>query len=308
MKTVLVTGGAGFIGSHTVDALVDRGYRAVVLDDLSSGYRKNISRQAKLYKFSIENAAAVARVFRQEKPQYVVHLAAQKDVRKSVADPRFDARINIIGGINVLQACVAAKVKKIVFASTGGAIYGDAAQVPTTEQSECQPVSPYGIAKLSMEKYLHYFYKQHGLEYAALRYANVYGPRQDPFGEAGVVAIFTSRFLQQQPVVINGHGRQTRDYVYVSDVVAANVAALESKKTGVWNVGTGKETDVKTLSRLVAAASGSKKKAGHGPAKAGEQLRSAVAAAKIRRDLGWRATTTLAAGVRQTVRWFSRAN
>lgn len=300
----LVTGGAGFIGSHTVDALIAKGHHVVVVDNFSSGHKKNVNPKAKVYSISVVDARALHDIFKKEKPQYVVHLAAQKDVRASVSDPAFDASENIIGGINVLEACVAAKVKKIVFASTGGAIYGETKNIPTSEPEPCRPISPYGIAKLTVEHYLYYYKHTYGLQYAVLRYANVYGPRQDPYGEAGVVAIFSAKLLSGETPLINGTGKQTRDYVYVGDVVAANIRALAGNKSGIWNIGTGKETDVNELYTAIASAVGSTKRAKHGPAKSGEQMRSAVHISKARRELGWRPRYALAKGIKETVRWF----
>jgi UDP-glucose 4-epimerase len=302
--TIIVTGGAGFIGSHTVDALLQKKYKVIVIDDLSSGHARNVSKDAVLVRGSITVPATLTRVFSKYRPQAVMHFAAQKNVRTSVADPLYDAEQNIIGSLHLLQAMVKHKTKRIIFASTGGAVYGDAGRLPTPETHATQPASPYGIAKLSVEYYLHYYAAMYGIGYAAMRYANVYGPRQDPHGEAGVVAIFCQKILQGEPAMINGSGKQTRDYVYVGDVVSANMAALEAKRNGIWNIGTGKETDVVTLYRLAAEEAESGIVPTFGPAKPGEQMRSCLSYAKAHRELGWRPEHTIREGMRLTLQSF----
>ena len=234
----------------------------------------------------------------------VIHLAAQIDVRKSVADPLFDARTNILGSLNVLEAALAAGAKRFVFASTGGAIYGDTDQRPTPESALCQPCSPYGITKFSIEKYLHYYQVQHGLSYAVNRYANVYGPRQNPHGEAGVVAIFAQRMLRGEALAINGDGKQTRDYVYVGDVVRANLAALDGDFIGVCNIGTSIEADVNRIFQLINEALEAGREETHGPAKPGEQKTSCIDYSLARELMGWEPQVQLDEGIRRTALWF----
>src|SRR5436190_6072345 len=271
---VLVTGGAGFIGSHIVDAYVARGWRVSVIDNLSTGDRANVNPRATLHEIDIRGEGA-ATLIAELKPDVVNHHAAQMDVRRSVADPAYDADVNVVGSARMLQACADAAVKRFIFASSGGAIYGEPRVVPQDETHPLAPMSPYGCAKLAVEHYLHYFRSVHGLSCVGLRYANVYGPRQNAAGEAGVVAIFAGTLLRGEAVTINGSGEQTRDYVHVADVVAANVAAVEGAWQGSFNVGTGVETSVNALyaemAKLTTATS-----AVHAPAKAGEQMRSVL--------------------------------
>ena len=301
---VLVTGGAGFIGSNLADRLAEDGHGVVVLDNLSSGHREQVPGSASLYQLDIGNQFWLDRVVEREKPDAVCHLAAQISVRRSVEDPSFDARVNILGSLAVIEACRRHQVGRLLFASTGGAIYGDAHEIPTPETYTAAPLSPYGAAKLSVEHYLHLFHEMDGFSTVALRFANVYGPRQDPHGEAGVVAIFSQSLLDGRSPVINGNGRQTRDYVFVGDVVEAIAAALKSEATGSFNIGTGVETDVNQLYSLVAAAAGSSLEAHHGPAKEGEQLRSCLDTTKASEELGWQPRVDLADGIRRTVDYF----
>jgi UDP-glucose 4-epimerase len=303
MIRVLVTGGAGFIGSHIVDALISRGHRVIAIDNLSTGKKENLNSKARFYKIDIRDKK-LKDIFQKEKPDFVCHEAAHIDLRQSVHDPIFDAENNIVGSLNILQNCVKYKIKKIVFASTGGALYGDAKIIPTPESYPAMPVSPYGVAKLSVEHYLFYYHKIFELPYVALRYANVYGPRQDAHGEAGVVAIFAGKILKGQPPVINGDGRQTRDYVFVEDVVKANVLALGSRKCGFYNVGTSVETNVNQIFRNLVKITGAKVREVHGPAMPGEQRRSCLSFAKIRRELGWQSKVKLDEGLKRTAEWF----
>src|SRR5207248_3854128 len=238
----LVTGGAGFIGSHIADRLLADGHEVVILDDLSTGHVEHLASRARFYQMDV-HSPWLEELFRIEQPQAVLHQAAQASVRRSVDDPVFDAGVNVLGTVGLLQASVRHGVRRFLFASTGGALYGDAQVTPTPEDYPTLPVSPYGASKLAAEVYLRTFHAVHGLSYAALRYANVYGPRQDPHGEAGVVAIFSRRLLSGETTRINGDGKQTRDFVYVGDVADANVRALASDAIGSFNVGTGIETD-----------------------------------------------------------------
>lgn len=300
---ILVTGGAGFIGSHIVDALIAQGHEVAVMDNLITGRKENLNAQAKFYHVDIRDQE-IENIFQRERFEVVYHQAAQMDVRKSVADPRYDAEVNILGTLNLLQQAQKTGVKKFIFASTGGAIYGEQVQFPAGEEHPTWPASPYGITKLACEKYIVFFGQNYGINYALLRYANVYGPRQSPHGEAGVVAIFTSRMLSGEQPVINGDGKQTRDYVYVGDVVAANLRALDYPQNDYFNVGTGIETDVNELFRILNRATGNRMKELHGAAKAGEQLRSVLSYDKAARLLDWRPKVALEQGLTQTVQWF----
>ena len=297
---IVVTGGAGFIASHVVDAYLDGGHEVHIIDDFSTGQNVNVNSQATLHQVDIAEKEA-ARLIEQIKPDVLSHHAAQMDVRHSVADPTFDARVNILGFINLLEAGKNSGVKKVIFASSGGAVYGEQKVFPAPESHDTEPASPYGVSKRAGELYLSYYHQAFGLPYIALRYANVYGPRQSAKGEAGVVAIFLSALLAGKTPVINGDGRQTRDYVYVGDVVAANVAALQSSFIGPINIGTGVETDVVTIYQHLRQAVGSPIEAQHGPPKAGEQRRSCLDAGCAAQILGWRPQMTLKDGLWHTV-------
>lgn len=308
----LVTGGAGFIGSHVAELLLADGYSVTVLDNLSSGRKENIPAAATFVHADVTTPDATD-VIRDGRFDVIAHLAAQIDVRKSVADPIGDATINVLGTLRVVEAVRASGSRtRIIFASTGGALYGDFATPPNAETVPKDPESPYGIAKLSAEYYLTYAARLHGVDTVALRYANVYGPRQDPHGEAGVVAIFCGRVLDGRPVTIFGDGQQTRDYVFVKDVARANVAAARAAlpppgrlDARAFNVGTGIETSVTALAAVLGKATGRPVTAEHAPARPGEQLRSSVTIDKAASVLGWRPRTELAEGLAETYTWFA---
>ena len=298
---ILVTGGAGFIGSHVVDRYRAHGHTVAVLDDLSRGKRENVPSGVPLYAVNMCDLPEAKRVFTQFQPEVLNHHAAQIDVRKSVADPAYDARINIIGSLNLLQLCLEFGVKKVIFASTGGAIYGEQEAFPAGEDHPTRPVSPYGVAKLAVEKYLYFYRIEHRLPSICLRYANVYGPRQDPMGEAGVVSIFSHKLLSGTQPIIYGDGEQTRDYVFVGDVAEANVCALNYDGSDTFNIGTGFETDVNKLFEVLNELTGGEEKPNHGPALPGEQRRSAIDATRAGDYLGWKPRVSLQDGLDKTV-------
>ncbi|MGA7160339.1 MAG: NAD-dependent epimerase/dehydratase family protein [Bacteroidota bacterium] len=300
---ILVTGGAGFIGSNIVDAYVQAGHTVVIVDDLSTGSLNNVNPKAQFHNIDIRDPA-VDTVLKAIPIDVINHHAAQMDVRKSVADPKFDASVNILGMLNLFELGLRHGVKKIIFSSTGGAIYGEQDFFPADEKHPLRPLSPYGITKLATEKYLFYYQAVHGIQHVILRYANIYGPRQNPHGEAGVVAIFADKMLRGEQPVINGDGKQTRDYVYVSDVVQANVLALSFPSSDIFNIGTGKENDVNTLFRFIKKFSGATCEEKHGPGKMGEQLRSVIDHTKAKTILGWEPTVSLEEGLRRTVEFF----
>ncbi len=299
---ILVTGGAGFIGSSLVDRLILENHQVVIIDDLSSGKEDYLNPQAKFYQLDIASPE-IFQVFATEKFDLVYHLAAQIDVRRSVSDPIFDNQVNVLGGLNILQACHQHQVKKIIFSSTGGAIYGEAEEIPTTEYAPTYPVSPYGIHKLTFEKYLAYYYQEHGLNYAILRFANVYGPRQFKGGEAGVIAIFTDQAVADKECTIFGDGEQTRDFVYVDDVVAALVKPLSIDCRGEINVGTGQESTLWQVVAALEAALGRKVSTQLAPAKPGEQRRSVLSIKRANEVFNWQPQVDLMTGVKQTVAW-----
>ena len=303
---IVVTGGAGFIGSHIVDAYVARGHEVFVIDDLSTGSKRNLNKKAILYSIDIVDPA-VPGILSKISPDVLNHHAAQMDLRRSVVDPLFDARINILGFINLLESCKNLGVKKVIYASSGGVVYGEQETFPAPEDHPTRPLSPYGVSKLTGEYYLAYYQKAFGLPYIALRYANVYGPRQSSKGEAGVVAIFIHHLLSGKAPTINGDGKQTRDYVYVEDVVAANVSALESSYVGCLNIGTGQETDVLTIFRLLRERIGSEINATHGPAKAGEQRRSCLEGSCARQVTGWTPRIQMEVGLAKTIDYYREA-
>jgi UDP-glucose 4-epimerase len=300
---IVVTGGAGFIGSHVVDRLLSDAHEVVVVDDLSTGRRDNVDAAARLHVVDLR-APELLRIVDATRPAAVVHLAAQAAVSRSVADPAFDASVNVLGMLNLLEACRRAAVRDVVYISTGGAAYGDTEVVPTPETHLTRPASPYGVSKVAAELYLDCWAGLHGARGVSLRLANVYGPRQNPEGEAGVVAIFTRRLLSGRACVINGDGEQTRDYLYVADVADAIARALaRPMATGPINVGTSRETTVNEIYRVLAAAAGVDRAAEHGPSRPGEQRRSALAWERARTLLGWAPTTSLERGLADTVAW-----
>ena len=300
---ILVTGGAGFIASHIADAYINEGHEVFVLDNLQTGFEKNINPKAVFIKKDIIDPT-LSELFEKEKFDVVNHHAAQMDVRKSVADPSFDATTNILGTINLLQNCIKTGVKKFMFASTGGAVYGEQSYFPADENHPTQPLSPYGISKLTVEKYLFFYFAQHKLRYSILRYANIYGPRQNSMGEAGVVAIFSTKLLKGEQPIINGSGEQTRDYVFVGDVVKANLLALKDDACDIYNIGTATETNVNELYLTLNQIIGKGQIEKHGPPAPGEQMRSVITSDKIFKKFNWRPSTQLRAGLLQTVNYF----
>ena len=301
---ILVTGGAGFIGSNVADACIAAGHRVWILDNEASGRKANVHPRAAYQKLDVRNRAGLAKLFSKVRFDVVNHHAAQIDVRKSVEDPAFDAEVNIIGLLNVLDAARRTKVKKVLFSSSGGTVYGECPR-PATERSPERPLSPYGVAKLASEKYILSYSALYGLDYTIFRYANVYGPRQDPFGEAGVVAIFSKRLLEGQSCAIFGTGSQTRDFVFVGDVARANVLALRKGRNEIVNIGTGRETSVKGLYQAMAAVLGAKQKPLKKPARKGELDRSVLAIGKAKAVLGWSPSVSLREGLERTVAYFA---
>lgn len=300
MRKILVTGGTGFIASHIVDRYVDLGHEVEVIDNMSTGKESNKREDVVYHNIDIRNPE-ISNIFHKGKFEVVNHHAAQIDVRKSTQNPTFDAEINILGTLNLLQNVVENNVEKFIFASTGGAIYGDQEHLPVPESSPTNPVSPYGVSKLAVEKYLHYYETEYGLNYNVLRYSNVYGPRQNPHGEAGVVAIFALKLLNGETVKINGDGTQTRDYVYVEDIARLNSKVLTSDETFILNAGTGVENDVNEVFKFVQKFAGSNSEALHGPAVPGEQMRSSIDSSIAKQKLDWDSTTGLEDGIKKTV-------
>ena len=300
---VLVTGGAGFIGSHLVDRLVQEGNEVVVIDNLSTGKRKQVNKKAQFYKMDIRSKR-IERVFRKERPLIVVHLAAQMNVRLSTEDPVFDAEVNILGTINLLEHAVKNGVRKVSFASSGGAVYGEQEVFPAAESHRTDPLSPYGISKLAGEKYLAYYTNTMGLRHAIMRFGNVYGPRQEPEGEAGVIAIFSKLMLDGGQPIINGTGKQTRDFVYVDDVVESLMVTLDEDIQGIFNVGTGQEATVNECYGIIKELTNSSCKDLYGAAKKGEQFRSVLDVRKLREGFDWEPQVSLVEGLKMTVEFF----
>jgi UDP-glucose 4-epimerase len=302
-QTALITGGAGFIGSHIADQFLKAGYDVAIIDNLLTGNRANVPAGARFYQADIRDAAALQDIFSREQPAVVSHQAALADVRASLEHPDDYADVNVIGTIRLLEAARKNGTRKFIMASTGGAIYGDHEQVPTTEEAIAHPLDCYGVSKLAAEHYLFSYRHNHGLDYCALRYGNVYGPRQNNKGEAGVVAIFTSRLLAGQQATIFGDGLQERDFVFVEDVARANVLAAH-KGSGIYNIGTGVRTNINQVFQLLATATGSAQPEMHAPAKAGEVRISCINPSKAARELGWQADVDVEKGLAATVAYF----
>jgi UDP-glucose 4-epimerase len=302
---ILITGGAGFIGSSIADAYMELGHEIVIVDNLSTGVLDNVPRGAAFYQMDIRDEGLVD-IVREHGIEVINHHAAQIDVRRSVDDPRYDLSVNVLGSLNVIESGLRNHVRRIIFASSGGAGYGEQEYFPADEKHPIAPCSPYGITKVTVERYLHYYHLTQALQYTVFRYTNVYGPRQNPHGEAGVVAIFSDKLLRGQQPLINGDGLQTRDYVYIDDVVTANVLALGMEGSETFNVSTNSETDVNTIFRVLNEALGSPVDERHGEAKAGEQQRSVCSFDKIQRSHGWAPTVSVEDGLRQTLKWFQQ--
>ena len=307
METALVTGGAGFIGSYVVDSLILRGLNVVVIDNLSTGQKENLLHKDVVFvEDDITNKEIVDHIFELHKPKYVFHLAAQISVSRSVREPVFDEGVNITGTLNLLEATRKNQIQKFIFSSTGGAMYGDQPEnTPTPEKSPEKPVAPYGISKLAGERYLDFYHREFGLDYTVLRYSNVYGPRQNPYGEAGVVAIFTEKMIKNEPVFINGDGQYIRDYVYVEDVANANMLAMDNGKQEVYNIATGKGTDVVELFRLAKRINHYNLEAQYGPERPGDLRKSILDATKAEKELNWKSHFSLEQGLIQTHDYFA---
>jgi len=304
MTKILVTGGAGFIGSHVADLFVAQGYEVVILDDLSTGRASNLNPAARFYQLDIRSPQ-VREVFEAEKPDFISHHAAQMDVRRSVAEPLVDASINILGSINLLEYAKEFGVKRFIYISTGGAVYGEPEKLPCEETHPINPICQYGASKHTVEHYLYMYHVNYGLNYTVLRYPNVFGPRQDPHGEAGVVSIFTGKMLAGEQVIINGDGDQTRDFVYVGDCARANYLALTiDHQPGIYNLGWGRPTSINDIFSTLAKITGYGLPVQHGPAKVGETRHIYLDASKVQRELGWAPTITLEEGLEKTVAYF----
>ncbi|MGQ9628027.1 MAG: NAD-dependent epimerase/dehydratase family protein [Anaerolineae bacterium] len=299
---ILVTGGAGFIGSHLVDALIQRGHQVVVVDNLSTGRRENVNRAAAFYQVDI-SSPELEQIFEKERPEIVNHQAAQTVIQKSIEDPVFDARQNILGSLNLVSQCVRFGVNKIVYASSAG-VYGEPEYRPVDENHPVAPISCYGISKHTVEHYLHVFHLESSVSYVVLRYSNVYGPRQSPTGEAGVVAIFSRQMLQGERPTIFGRGDKTRDYISVADVVRANLVAMENNVNGIYNIGTGVETADQEIFDLLAGLTDYKDNPHYAPVRKGEIYRICLDCTKAERELGWHPRTSLRQGLAETVKYY----
>ena len=305
---ILVTGGAGFIASNVVDVYIDAGHEVAVVDNLTTGKRENLNPKAKFYEVDIRDNDKLFQVILEFSPEVINHHAAQIDVRKSVEDPVYNAEVNEIGTLNLLAAAVKAKVKKIIFSSTGGALYGEVSKKSGADENHPQePISPYAITKRSAEMYLHAYKANCGLNYTILRYGNVYGPRQDPLGEAGVMAIFCGKMLKGEPPTIFGDGEQLRDYIYVGDVASINLLVLEKGENQTFNVGTGKGTSVNELFSVLSQVLKLNNKAIYAPPRTGELFRSVLNCKKVKKALDWKAKTSIKKGLRLTLKWSKQA-
>jgi UDP-glucose 4-epimerase len=304
MAKILVTGGAGFIGSHVVDLFLDRGFEVIILDDLSTGRASNINPNAKFYQMDIRDPG-IRKVFELERPDYISHHAAQMDVRRSVAQPLFDAEVNILGSINLIECAKEFNVKHFIYISSGGAAYGEPERLPCDETHPVNPICQYGASKHTVEHYLFMYHANYGMDYTVLRYPNVFGPRQDPNGEAGVVAIFTGKMLASEPVTINGDGEQTRDFVYVGDCAYANYLAVTvPHQAGIYNIGWGRPTSINEIFTTLAKVTAYPHQVSYGPAKVGETRHIYLDATKAGSDLGWSPTLSLEEGLEMTVAYF----
>jgi UDP-glucose 4-epimerase len=303
MAKTLITGGAGFIGSHVADEMLRNDLEVVVVDDLSSGKRENLSSDVLFYEMDI-CSSELEKIFEEERPNYVHHLAAQISVAESVRNPVKDAMINVVGSVNLLQNCVKYGVKKLIFSSSGGTVYGATDRLPAVEDLPFSAMSPYGVTKICMEYYLPYYKAEHGLNSTVLRYSNVYGPRQDPHGEAGVVAIFAQAMLDGRTPTINGDGQYVRDYVYVGDVARANFLSIEKGDGDYFNIGTGVQTDVNELYEQIAEVICFPNEAVHGPHRPGDLRSNYLNAGKAERLLDWRPQVQLREGLEKTVGYF----
>lgn len=304
MAKILVTGGAGFIGSHVVDLFLDRGFEVIILDDLSTGRASNINPNAKFYQMDIRDPG-IRKVFELERPDYISHHAAQMDVRRSVAQPLFDAEVNILGSINLIECAKEFNVKHFIYISSGGAAYGEPERLPCDETHPVNPICQYGASKHTVEHYLFMYHANYGMDYTVLRYPNVFGPRQDPNGEAGVVAIFTGKMLASEPVTINGDGEQTRDFVYVGDCAYANYLAVTvPHQAGIYNIGWGRPTSINEIFITLAKVTAYPHQVSYGPAKVGETRHIYLDATKAGSDLGWSPTLSLEEGLEMTVAYF----
>ncbi|MEO8357691.1 MAG: NAD-dependent epimerase/dehydratase family protein [Chloroflexota bacterium] len=304
MPKILVTGGAGFIGSHVVDLFVSQGFEVVIVDDLSTGRVSNLNPAAKFYRLDIRDPK-IRDIFDVERPDYISHHAAQMDVRRSVAQPLFDADVNILGSINLIECAKEFNVKRFIYISTGGAVYGEPEKLPCDETHPINPICQYGASKHTVEHYLYMYNVNYGLKYTVLRYPNVFGPRQDPHGEAGVVAIFTGKMLVGEPITIYGDGEQTRDFVFVGDCARANyLAATIDHQPGIYNIGWSRPTSINEVFSALAKITGYSDPATHEAGKVGETRHIYLDASKANRDLGWVPTITLDDGLRETVEYF----
>jgi len=301
---ILVTGGAGFIGSHVTDAFVAEGHDVAVLDDLSTGRMENVNPAARFHEVDLRDEEAVEQVFVEERPECVSHQAARAQVRESMEKPVLYAEVNIIGSLNLLQACRRHGVKKVIYASTGGAVYGEPEYLPVDEEHPVNPLDPYGASKHHVEHYLYLYQANWGLPYTILRYPNVYGPRQDPYGEAGVVAIFSQKMISRGKPLINGSGEQERDFVYAGDIAQANVLAVSKGNGGIYNIGTGVGTSINDVFRLLREATGFDGEEIHGPGKPGEVYKVFLNAARARKELNWAPKVSLEEGLSKTVDYF----